>query len=137
MDKKDFQEKLKTDFPTIFSSPPSFNLGDGWSDIIYALSKELSELSFSKNLSLEVLRIKEKFGGLTCHIGGDYTSEVGNIVSKYHNQSLSTCECCGENAKQVVLNYWVKTLCKNCFNKIEQHKLFFKHGDFYEDKRIN
>jgi len=93
-----------------------FECGDGWFNLIYDLSKELSK----QDPSCIVVQVKEKFGGLRFYVNG--VSEKGwNIIAEYELKSHTTCEYCGAIGRARSGN-WIKTLCNKCYIKREIRK---------------
>jgi len=83
--------------------------GDGWYQLIDELSAKLEPLG------VVAAQVKEKFGGLRFYLetGSD---EAWDLVSKAEEQSLKTCERCGEKGRPRG-GGWIKTLCDECEEK--------------------
>lgn len=119
--KKKHTQKLLKDFPHQFSyyhdhTKPmmpmvfGFECGDGWYEIIYNLTKKLSEVS----PETRVLQVKEKFAGLRYYV--DTCNDEGYaLIDEAEDMSFKTCEVCGstENVK-VRGDYWIQTRCEKC-----------------------
>lgn len=92
---------------------------DGWADLIYNLCKELNDLYVANGWDvkeIEILQIKEKFGGLRFYTGG--LIEGGHdIINKYEELSFETCEKCGTHG-EVRDGRWIMTLCDECYKEI-------------------
>jgi len=66
-----------------------------------------------------VSQIKEKYGGLRFYYSpGDSTADlhpdwdiVENMVDDAEQQSLVTCEMCGQPGVLMTSGHWLKTLC--------------------------
>lgn len=88
----------------------------GWDKLIDELIEELNELPDD----IEVLQIKEKYGGLRFYVNGA-SDKAFDIISRYENYSYHVCECCGDfyTAKLRVKNGWYKTLCNKCAKDME------------------
>lgn len=80
-------------------------VGVGWYLLIKNLCDELIESGWDK----EIIEIKEKFGGLRFTIG-ETNTELNEIINKFQNLSIQTCEVCGEVGSQTETG-WIKTLC--------------------------
>lgn len=115
-------KKLYDDFPDLYKQHTwpmtqtcmcwNFECRDGWFQIIYDLSKALTEL----NQGVEAVQVKEKFGTLRFYANG-YSKDVEYLIDKACGLSAKTCEVCGTTEK-VTRNdadgYWIQTLCKKC-----------------------
>jgi hypothetical protein len=125
--KNELQDKLIKEFPNLYKqvtlSPQEtcmcwgFCCGDGWFQIIFDLSKKITEL----DPNIEAIQVKEKFGGLRFYIepvDKNKFAEVYKTINDYENESFKTCEICGtkENVHTQGPN-WIKTLCDNCRNE--------------------
>lgn len=91
---------------------------DGWADVIYNLCKELNDLYIENGLgpeNIQVMQIKEKFGGLRFYTNG-LTEEGYEIIDKYKDLSYKTCELCGEPGK-LRNTRWNMTLCDKCHDE--------------------
>ena len=123
--KKENTEKLLKDFPKLYrqhSLPMTetcmcwgFDCGDGWFDVIYDLSKEITKI----DPNVEAVQVKEKFGGLRFYIGGvsNKTHDaVYEAVYKAEERAERTCEVCGKPGK-ITGTFWLKALCKECNKK--------------------
>lgn len=100
-----------------------FECGDGWYQLIWNLSEEIEDLLTKHNVSLDyfdVFQVKEKYGGLRFYCTlisdkEDIVIKLYNIIDKYEELSLKTCEVCGKEGKlQEDIYGWLKTICKIC-----------------------
>jgi len=116
--------KLFNDFPKLYqgrNEPLTKNLmgfgfecGDGWFDLIYKLSKDISEI----DPDCVALQVKEKFGGLRFYTGPSKLDEVFDLIEKAEQESFTICECCGSKENVKTEGYsWIVTLCNNCKKK--------------------
>jgi hypothetical protein len=143
--KKELQDKLFQEFPTIFQ----FTAGkcendDGWYDLIYTCCKMLQE----SKLDVKFTQIKEKFGTLRMYFS-DFTvypksyyrkaklvkflnkyllkihyklmlpwpkTLAENIVMTYEVLSSTTCEHCGKAGITYNKHGWLVTSCEECNN---------------------
>ena len=93
-------------------------VGKGWSKIIDMLYDELPIPD-----KLKVHQVKSKFGTLRFYTSG-ITDKEHEIVLKAEAESAVTCEDCGKPAVTKTLgNYWLVTLCDDCYDVAEQHRL--------------
>ena len=106
-------EKLHGDFPDLFrglyGKGVYLELGDGWFDLIYGLSKIIAAV----DPDCVAVQIKEKFGGLRFYVGA--TSErVHDLIHICEHLSFSVCEECGSTKGVTTEGSWAKTLCAEC-----------------------
>jgi hypothetical protein len=96
--------------------------GPGWRRLYEPLLK-LCDL-----YGVEVMQVKEKFGGLRFYVNG--TSDLDDLIVAAERQSLRTCEDCGENGQtynseknvhepkattgRSRTSGWIRTLCASC-----------------------
>lgn len=86
--------------------------GDGWSSIIQPILDYIRE-----NPEIEILQIKEKWGGLRIYTGGT-TKELDKMIRDAEEESYRVCEICGsrEHVGQTC-GRWTITICKDCLEK--------------------
>jgi|WetSurSiteA1Bulk_404760.scaffolds.fasta_scaffold02200_11 hypothetical protein len=114
----ELEHKLIIKYPKLFKGmtrPLTENLmgfgmecGDGWFNILDKLFEKLN------NHDIELMQVKEKFGGLRIYINGG-TDEVYDLIDKAEQESFTICEKCGKPGKNQEINYWLYTVC-------EEHK---------------
>lgn len=121
-----FRRRNKDDFETCMYY--GFSCGDGWYKIIDELSEKLSDFileyyAFSKGAPVPyVVQVKEKFGSL-CFYMSNQTKEMTEMIAIAEEQSVVTCEWCGEPGKHDRHREkkekfgWVRTLCDPCAEK--------------------
>ena len=88
--------------------------GDGWYKLIDELSAKLEPLG------VVAAQVKEKFGGLRFYLETG-SEEAWDLVSKAEEQSLRTCERCGETGRPRGRG-WITTLCDECEEKIKNNQ---------------
>ena len=87
-----------------------FECSDGWFQIIYDLSKKITEL----DPDVQACQVKEKFGGLRFYVDSG-SDEVYKLIGEAEEESYKTCEKCGtkENVSRTKTG-WIITLCDKC-----------------------
>jgi len=102
--------------PTYDASPHH----PGWLSLINPL-KEMCALE-----GVEILQIKEKFGGLRFYVDGG-SKELQQAIRWAMDESLKMCEKCGsredvEAKTSPPLHVWIKTLCEDCRNATARYR---------------
>lgn len=95
-----------------------FQIGAGWLSIIDGLATSIEDLCSDGIADLEVIQVKEKFGGLRFYYGFAKTSnidqetkkQIEQLVKKAEDRCLNTCEACGEPG-QLRKGNWLRVLC--------------------------
>jgi hypothetical protein len=66
--------------------------------------------------TVDLIQLKEKFGGLRFYIdgGNDY---IDGMISLAEDMSYRTCEMCGTSKNVGQTSGWITTICKDCFDK--------------------
>jgi hypothetical protein len=85
---------------------------DGWRDLIVSLVRRLDVIRKRDGLSLEVLQIKEKFGGLRFYVSGA-NSEALDLINRAEEMSETICEYCGKPGKIKSVRGWYKCVCED------------------------
>ena len=89
--RQEFNSELQYRFPNVFRHEEYVGVGPGWWDIIRNLSSELEaiieKLPEEERLSLYVVQIKEKFGGLRFYMNAE-TDEMFDLITKAEEESL-------------------------------------------------
>lgn len=127
--------KLFNDFPKLYSGrydPINQNLmgfgfecEDGWVDILYNLSKKITEIY----PEVKATQVKEKFGTLRFYIEGA-PQEVYDEIDKAEILSSKICELCGKAGSMHHRGTWLKALCTECAVNEEYEKC---EGEYYDD----
>lgn len=125
-------ETLFDEFPKLYrgrSRPDTeslicfgFECGNGWFKLIRDLSRKLTEIADSADLSgdayPEAAQVKEKFGGLRFYlqprVSGDEDDAIDNAIDEAEKRSVSTCETCGKPGRSMSIRHWIRTLCEEC-----------------------
>jgi hypothetical protein len=122
-------------FKKIYSSPEDscmafgIECGDGWYQLIYDLSEEITKYykenknKFSEEIEYE--QIKEKYGLLRVYTNyvDDY---IDNLINIAEQKSKNICQNCGsiEDIKKINSS-WVTYYCKECRDKYEDEEREF------------
>ena len=127
MTKEDFQKQLKKKYPVLYKNlgnkksmsggfvlPIAFGIecGEGWYNLIDYVSSKLESLY----QDIEVVQVKEKFGGIRIYTNKD-TLEAGKIIEFAEKESENTCEMCGKKGQMMNYSGWYKTRCHKCKDK--------------------
>jgi hypothetical protein len=120
------EQKLIENFPLLYNKDEDFSIQDGWYDLVYQLSEELTDL-YGKLFELDVFfegndcvfpvvaQVKEKFGGLRFYVNWA-NDDIDKVIREYEDGSLQVCEFCG-NIGKVRNGSWIKTRCDACQQK--------------------
>lgn len=110
---------LQSNFPRIFNHselPWGLECGAGWDELITTLCLRINTvLSEESKGSIQILQIKEKFGGLRFyyrlhHVDDMRAASIREAISLAEATSVRICEVCGEPGT-IRRGDWVKTLC--------------------------
>jgi hypothetical protein len=127
---EDFGNYLAERYQNIFSKPLWVECNEGWHPIIDDLSKEVSEIAkkfpaINGENRINVVQIKEKFGGLRYYVdyhsmSDDDIQQIEYVIRNAEMKTFIICEDCGGNGEKVSpKRYWMKTLCTDCQNKYD------------------
>jgi hypothetical protein len=89
------------------------HIGPGWQPIV----RELHQKVLHIDPDLEVLQIKEKFGGLRYYYNSKYpyqsdeSNTINDLVAEAEQKCDVTCEECGEPGENKSILGWYRTLC--------------------------
>ncbi len=102
-------EKLYTEFPRLYhghtKSPEEssmcwgFECGDGWFELIYNLSRDLTRyLEKHPTLDFEVMQVKNKFGSFRYYVeGGDENTH--KLIEDARERAKHVCELTGKEGR--------------------------------------
>lgn len=89
----------------------------GWFDIIDKCLSDLLKISYETGLDIQVVQIKEKFGGLRVYYdledsenNEDIYKQINTAIDAAEDESYTVCEVCGEQGSLQRKGWW-KTLC--------------------------
>lgn len=137
--KEELEQQLVEEYPELYRwydedpesidgpAPPlatfGFTVGDGWYDLLDALSNRLVLLE----VDVEVVQVKEKFGGLRFYHNGISADDERRIyqasgaIQMAEEMSFKICEDCG-NSGEIRTTGWYRTLCDDCWSEEEQRR---------------
>ena len=96
----------------------SFDVGDGWYNILNVLFKRIShhlgseQFTSNSDDNFQIIQIKEKFGELRVYfINSPPNQCVSELISMAENLSTVTCEDCGKPGEIVNNDGWLRCQC--------------------------
>jgi ribosomal protein L37AE/L43A len=114
-------EKLFNSFPQLYRGRAlpltqnlmgfGFECADGWYDLLYHLSHQITDYAAQAGLDPMAVQVKEKFGGLRFYL--DAADErIYAMIDAAEVESYRTCEVCGRpGVLRVTQGGWYKTTC--------------------------
>lgn len=90
--------------------------GKGWNKLIIPILDYIDLYNSGHDDKIEILQIKEKFGGLRIYTSFS-TPELDQLIDDAEEQSFKTCEYCGSTENISQTTGWIKTLCSKCMKK--------------------
>jgi hypothetical protein len=117
-------QQLLRDFPRLYRSQRidpdrrgvqvtlarwDFQCGDGWTELVYSLSRAITDHAQRAGLDISAVQVKEKFGTLRLYVY-DGDDVIRNLIGEAERESERTCEICG--APGVLIRAaWCATRC--------------------------
>lgn len=140
----DDENKVKLKELKIFENI-TYKIKDGWTDLIYNLGKDITELCESANCELpKILQVKEKYGTLRFYYDDrkyEYPEIIKNcigmLVSKAENKSAKICEKCGEKGKLRAKMINKYTLWFTACDEHKEDSLTFEEWKEYQEFNKN
>ena len=90
--------------------------GKGWNKLIIPILDYIDLYNSGHDDKIEILQIKEKFGGLRIYTSFS-TPELDQLIDDAEEQSFKTCEYCGSTENVSQTTGWIKTLCSKCMKE--------------------
>lgn len=90
--------------------------GKGWNKLIIPILDYIDLYNSGHDDKIEILQIKEKFGGLRIYTSFS-TPELDQLIDDAEEQSFKTCEYCGSTENVSQTTGWIKTLCRKCMRE--------------------
>lgn len=120
--KRENTEKLFNAFPLLFRGRAlpltqnlmgfGFECDDGWYDLLYHLSYQITEYAAQVGLDPLAEQVKEKFGGLRFYLQGA-DEHIYTLIDAAEAESYCTCEVCGRpGVLRVTQGGWYKATCE-------------------------
>lgn len=90
---------------------------DGWLSLLDPIYYFIKSYNSSHSEHIEVLQIKQKFGGLRIYTNF-HTEELDKLIEEAEKKAYNTCEWCGSTknvtTKPKRVSGWILTLCEKC-----------------------
>lgn len=108
--------------------------GEGWDELIKPLIECVerhNENALEEN-KIEIVQIKEKFGGLRFYTHGKKLDELENLLEAAENEAIHTCEICGSKTDiGQTADGWITTCCRKCVqnmaNEQKRKRRWYSH----------
>ena len=115
--------------------------GKGWKDLYQPIIHYIEDYNKDKegDDKIEILQIKEKFGGLRFYTNF-VTQELTDMIDEAESKSYHTCEACGRYIKAPIIeNHWIYSECQECHSewKLRREEAFEKIQDKMDKKTLN
>jgi hypothetical protein len=122
-----FVTKIREQYPAIYGKTCSISVNSGWYPLVekgFSITQKYRNMG----IELEVIQVKEKFGGLRFYTSAVYNETEGNpnLMEKFYGEireleaeAAKTCEVCGVNGPDCGvenrdINGWFTTICEKC-----------------------
>jgi RNA polymerase-binding transcription factor DksA len=128
--KKNLEEKLLADFPTIYkdmygdmrTTCMAFGIscGPGWFKLIYDLSEKLEAIAKAQpddENRLKAEQVKEKFAQLRFYTNTS-SPEIEALIQAAEDESATICEQCGAPGTIRNLKGWLRVRCDACLEEV-------------------
>jgi hypothetical protein len=114
-------EILKMKYPNLYPVEFKFGCGEGWYEIIDELSVVLSKefKALEEGGEVPFIDLMDEHNGRLRVITSDSNASIDNAIKHANSKSTKFCEMCGQQAKILSVNGWVRTLCR-------RHKLMME-----------
>ena len=93
--------------------------GDGWHHLIEPLVDHVNKVNAERapEEQIEIVQIKEKFGGLRFYTHGR-DEKLSQLIEEAERESYNTCEICGstDDVGQTA-DGWITTMCRKCLQR--------------------
>lgn len=115
----EFVEEMVDAYPLLYRKVNrrgfiSFEIGQGWYDIIRKLSAKLENyimmLPLDEQPKYYVVQVKEKFGSLRFYMDGPFTNAMDAAIREAETATRTTCEVCG-GPGEMRSGGWIQVRC--------------------------
>lgn len=100
-------------------------INEGWHSLVKNLCNYIENVKSEEEIEIEVVQIKQKYGGLRFYVQGEVPDKVYQIIEFAQFMSFKICEYCG-STKEVTTEPtesspgYIITLCEDCRDKIDE-----------------
>lgn len=91
--------------------------GSGWHKLLEPVFEYIEQYNKEHEEKIEVLQVKEKFGGLRFYTNF-HTEELRKLIEEAEDKAYKTCELCGSTENTGRTGGWITTCCKECAMKM-------------------
>ena len=108
---------------------------EGWNELILPLFDYVEKYNSDKldSEKIEILQVKEKFGGLRFYTNF-VDKTLDEMIRKAESESYLVCEKCGSRENIGYTEGWIKTCCLNCAKELAKQN---DHVVFWRQKNAN
>ena len=104
--------------------------GKGWYPLIKPIIDYIEEYNKNNDNKIEILQIKEKFGGLRIYTNF-HTDELYDMINHAENESYHVCEICGSREDIGQTQGWITTICRSCIIEASKKDTYFYPQQWY------
>ncbi len=121
-------ETLRERYPSIYKDAAGkstldygISCGEGWFVLLDTLSALIVERASARNLTVQVLQVKEKFGGLRFYLRG-HDRYISGLIGAAESLAYRHCEKCGKLGR-LYAGGWRRILCCEHFEAANREAL--------------
>ncbi len=104
-----------------------FECGDGWFALVNSLCAVIQDYIDNRQdpesfnhvkdyPQVEVLQVKEKYGGLRFYTLG-HSDEIEHYINTAESMSYHICMTCGSTKDVTLTDGWIEAICKKCLDE--------------------
>lgn len=116
---------LRERYPSIYKDAKGaptldygISCGEGWFPLLDTLSALIVERASARNLTVQAIQVKEKFGGLRFYLRG-HDHYISGLIDAAESQAYRHCEKCGKPGR-LYAGGWQRILCREHFEEANQ-----------------